>query len=340
MILPALLGIVYMGSSAGETIVIKALNYGTPPLKLPTYTGFMGNQLWILMLPVYAWMLYSKKSYTVKYIPEYATMGLLTFAATILRNISVTVMPGSVFGLLINTSIVFNMFLSWLWLRKKFNMWHLFAAITCLSSGLTIGIAALLTEQEAESGVNYTVGIPSAIVAAFCVAFITVWQEHVQPTLDDLNLRLVEMIIVSSIISALLIIIYGTFSKEITSWSPSIEAASSSNLGLVVGCSIALPLLKLFVRNSKYTIIQKSNAFFFEFVQSSAALIGSFANILIFGEPWGPAYIAATLLMATSFALYVKAKLVAKKEAEKLPTVMPPPPPYLNPLKLEAVSWK
>ena len=339
MILPALLGIVYTGSSAGETIVIKALNYGTPPVNLPTYTGFMGNQLWILMLPVYAWMLYSKKSYTVKYIPEYATMGLLTFAATILRNISVTVMPGSVFGLLINTSIIFNMFLSWLWLRKKFNMWHLFAAITCLSSGLTIGIAALFTKQEAESGVNYTLGIPTAIVAAFCVAFITVWQEHVQPTLDDLNLRLVEMIIASSIISALLIIIYGTFSKEIMTWSPSIEAASSSNPGLVIGCSMALPVLKLLVRNSKYTIIQKSNAFLFEFVQSSAALIGSFANILIFGEPWGPAYIAATLLMATSFGLYVKAKLVSK-EAEKLPAVMPPPPPYLNPLKLEAVSWK
>lgn len=339
MILPALLSIVYMGSSAGETIVIKALNYGTPPLKLPTYTGFMSNQLWVLMLPVYAWMLYWKKSYTVKYFTEYTVMGLLTFAATILRNISITVMPGSVFGLLINTSIVFNMFLSWFWLRKKFNMWHLFAAITCLSSGLTIGTAALLTDQEAESGVDYAVGIPTAIAAAFCVAFITVWQEHIQPTLDDLNLRLVEMIIVSSIISTLLIIAYATFSKEIVSWTPSIEAASS-NLGLVVGCSIALPLLKLFVRNSKYTIIQKSNAFFFEFVQSSAALIGSFANILIFGEPWGPAYIAAILLMATSFAFYVKAKLVAKKEAEKLPTVMPPPPPYLNPLKLEAVSWK
>jgi hypothetical protein len=339
MILPALLGLVYTGSSAGETIVIKALNYGSPPLKLPTYTGFMSNQLWVLMLPVYVWMLYSKKSYTVKYIPKYIVMGLLTFAATILRNISVTVMPGSVFGLLINTSIVFNMFLSWFWLHKKFNMWHFFAAVTCLSSGLTIGVAALMTSEEAESGVDYIIGIPTAIAAAFCVAFITVWQEHVQPTLDDLNLRLVEMIIASSIISAMLIIVYATFSKEMTAWTPSIEAAATSNKALIAGCSVALPILKLLVRNSKYTIIQKSNAFFFEFIQASAALIGSFANILIFGEPWGPAYIAAIILMACSFALYVNAKLV-EKEAEKLPTVMPPPPPYINPLKLETVSWK
>lgn len=340
MLVPVALGAVYIVSSAGETIVIKALNYASPPLALATYTGFMSNQLWILMLPVYAWMLYTlEKPYKMKYLNQYLGIGLLTFSATLFRNLSVTVMPGSVFGLLISTSIVFNMILSYFWLKREFNRWHVAAAVACLLSAFSIGISAFLTNQE--GGANYALGIPTAIVAAFCVALLTVWQEDLQPRLDDLNLRLVEVVISSSMISSLLMIVFATFTLEVQAWSPSINATANTSLVLVVGCSLALPILKLFVRNTKYSIIQLSNAFFFEFIQATAALVGSFANILLFDEPWGPGYIVAFILLAVSFGLYARAKYVAATEI-KLPSVMPPPPPYMNPLVVvvPVASWK
>jgi len=339
MLVPVALSLVYMVSSAGETIVIKALNYASPPLALATYTGFMSNQLWMLMLPIYAWMLWKlDKPYKIKYLYEYVGIGVLTFSATLFRNLSVTVMPGSVFGLLISTSIVFNIVLSYFWLKKEFNRWHIAAAVTCLMSAASIGISAFITDQE--GGANYALGIPTAIVAAFCVALLTVWQEDLQPRLDDLNLRLVEMVILSSMISSLLMIVFATFTLEVQAWSLSINATANTSLVLVVGCSVALPVLKLLVRNTKYTIIQLSNAFFFEFIQATAALIGSFANILLFNEPWGPGYIVAFILLAASFGLYARAKYVAATEI-KLPSVMPPPPPYMNPLVfLPVKAWK
>jgi hypothetical protein len=341
MLVPAILGIVYIVSSAGETIVIKALNYASPPLALATYTGFMSNQVWILMLPVYAWMRWTLgKPYKMKFWKEYIGFGLVTFFATLFRNLSLTVMPGSVFGLLISTSIVFNMILSYFWLKKEFNRWHVAAAVTCLLSAVSIAISAFITEQEATTGANYAVGVPMAISGAFCVAFLTVWQEEFQPRLDDLNLRLVELILSASLISAILMIATATFTLEIQSWAPSISATANTSLVLVVGCSVALPILKLLVRNTKYSIIQLSNAFFFEFLQSTAALVGSFANILLFNEPWGPGYIVAFILLAASFGLYARAKYVAAT-ATRLPSVMPPPPPYVNPLVVIPVSaWK
>jgi hypothetical protein len=41
--------------------------------------------------------------------------------------------------------------------------------------------------------------------------------------------------------------------------------------------------------------------------------LGSLANILIFGEPWGHGYIAAIVLMALSYGVYIQAKNVSKK---------------------------
>jgi hypothetical protein len=98
-------------------------------------------------------------------------------------------------------------------------------------------------------------------------------------------------------------------------WSIVLPAVTKEgySLVLVICVSVALPIIKLVIRSSKYSTIQYSNAFFFEFVQSSAALLGSLANILIFGEPWGHGYIAAIVLMALSYAVYIQAKNVSKK---------------------------
>ena len=269
------------------------------------------------MVPVYLLMSGPKelpRHRTLIYALQYTGFGILTFIITILRNISVNAIPGSVFTLLISTSILFNIILSWIVLKKKFNQWHLGAALTCMASALSIGVAALLTEQEGTY--NFPVGMITGIASAAAIAVMNVAQEYAQPLWDNLNLRLVEMTLVSSLVASLLIAVLGLLTGEVFEWSTALNR-SGEGLVLLVCVSIILPILKLLVRNTKYSIINLTSAFFFEFIQASAALLGSLANVIIFGEPWGLGYVAALLLLAISFGMYSKAKQVAKFETKK-----------------------
>jgi drug/metabolite transporter (DMT)-like permease len=319
--------ILYCLASAGETLAVKALNYAPIPVVLPIYTGLLTNQLWIFMVPTYSYMWYTGKTlgYNQTYAVQYVSLGVILFLITLLRNISVNVMPGSVFALLISTSIVFNMFLTWLFLKKRFNQWHLVATCLCLSSAASIGFSALFTTQEQSSQItNFVLGIPTALCAGFFIALMSVSQEYVQGTWDDYNLRLVEMTIVSSIVASLLLLVFGFATGEIMQW-PFILSLATSTLNekvLVICVSSILPILKLVVRNTKYSIIMVSSAFFFEFVQASAALLTSVSSVILFQEPWGPGYIISFVLLLCSFVAYTYAKRVAKQQASiTVPTV-------------------
>jgi hypothetical protein len=91
------------------------------------------------------------------------------------------------------------------------------------------------------------------------------------------------MSLTSSFIASLLIILYSALSGELRDWKSSLDFSIQTQEGLIlVSCiSIALPVLKMFIRNSKYSTIQNSSSFFFEFVQASSALTTSLASIVI-----------------------------------------------------------
>ena len=313
-------GVLYAISSAGETLAVKGLNYNAS-LTLPTYTALLSNQLWLLMLPLY-WMQRNERRFLKNtYWWQYLNMGCLTFTITLLRNISVNVMPGSVFSLLISTSILFNIVLSKFVLKKVFTYWHLGAAAFCLAAAFSSGFASLFTNQEDLVGVDYRLGISTAIGAAFFIAVMSIYQEYAQPSWDNYNVRIVEMTLASSLIASALTVVYGAFTKEMTMWGSASTSATQSRdgLALVICVSCTLPVLKLLVRNTKYATIKNSSAFFFEFAQSAGSLVGSIANILVFGEPWGVGYIVAIVLMTISFGLYIQTKRKV---------TMPPPPNY------------
>ena len=314
-------GIIYAISSAGETVAVKSLNYNSVPLTLPTYTAFLSNQMWIFLLPVYIYQWKERNALKTVYWGQNSMLGILLFALTLLRNISLNSIPGSVFSLLISTSIFFNIVLSKIFLKKNFTMWHLSAALFCLASAFSISFTSLFTDQEDMKGADFKVGITAALIAAFLLGVTNVVQEYIQPKWDNYDIRIVEMSIVCSIIASTFIIVYATFSKEISRWSIDIGTATQDNGGLIlVACvSLALPILKMITRNFKYATIKHSNAFFFEFMQSASSLLGSLACILVFKEPWSIGYIIATCLMAISFFLYAQ----TKKKVE-----MPPPPSY------------
>ena len=311
----ALFGALYIASSSGETLAVKALNYANEPLSLPGYTALLSNQMWIFMIPIYLTMR-TKEDSPFAYMAHYTGMGILLFIITLFRNISLNVLPGSVFSLLISTSIVFNMFLSWFFLKKTFNKWHFCATVFCLASALSIGVSVLVVPQEMKIDEN---GVLLAIGSAFFIALMGVWQECLLPSWSNMNLRIVELTLVSSVVASSLLVCFSTFSAEFRQWSPALTYSSQTTHGLilVVCVSLALPILKLLARNSKYSAIQNSNAFFFEFIQASSALLCSVASILLFNEPWSVGYSVSFVCMALSFMSYIQAKRVTKSTKEK-----------------------
>lgn len=297
--------LLYSFSSAGETLVIKGLNYNPVPVILPVYTAFLSNQLWIFMIPFYYFM---KKKNFIDHIVEYTSMGILIFAISILRSIGANILSGSLFSLLISTSILFTILLRFFCLKKKITSWHGVAGLCCVCSTVCICI------DTRESAIDAR-GIIACIGAAFFVALSGVWQERLQATWDDVNLRIVEMTIVASIVASVLLVVVGMATKEFIQWPPTIVSATQTraSLALVSGCSLALPILKLLVRNTKYSIIHASSSFFFEFIQASSALLGSLSNILLFNEPWGLGYVGAFLFLGLAFAFYIVGNIKVKK---------------------------
>jgi drug/metabolite transporter (DMT)-like permease len=208
------------------------------------------------------------------------------------------------------------MFLSWFFLKKTFNKWHLCATVFCLASALSIGVSAILVPQETRID---EMGVLLAIGSAFFIALMGVWQEYLLPFWSNVNLRIVELTLVSSIVASALLVLFSAVSGEFKLWAPALTYSSQTTSGrtLVVCVSLALPILKLLARNSKYSAIQNSNAFFFEFIQASSSLICSVASILLFNEPWSVGYSIAFICMMLSFMSYIQAKRVVKNIQEK-----------------------
>lgn len=322
---------VYIASSGAETLAVKALNYANIPLYLPGYTAFLSNAMWLLMIPVYFSSLRKRNSNedellklskidqtTRQYALQYFMMGILTFAITLLRNLSLNLLPGSIFSLLISTSIAFNMFLNFFFLKKSFNSWHLLAAVLCVGTAISASSSGFISQQD--GSIINEVGVIEALVASFFIAVMSVYQEHLQTLWADKDFRIIEMSLISSFIASLLILLYSWLSGEVRDWKPSLELSTSTREGLIlVSCiSVALPILKMFVRNSKYSTIQYSSSFFFEFVQATSALSTSLGSIFIFKETWSASYLGSLFCMSLSFAAYIQAKRIASTSAKGL----------------------
>jgi len=311
----------YLGSSVGEVLALRSL--AIIPLRLPASTALLSNQMWLFLLPSYILTLRGSlgQAHSLSLstrLSQYIVCGLLTGAITICRNVSINLLPGSVFAILVSTSVLFSVLLCRVVSAARLNPWHYAAVLFCLGSACSIAFTALLTTQVDVKGANYPLGIPLALGAAFFVAIMGIAQELYQKTWAGplFNLYLAEMTLVSSLVASACAVVYGGGVGELPTWTPELRLASSLSTSAqnnIIGVCAVLPLLKLFVRNGKYAIIQASSALFFEFVQASAAILISISSVLAFNEPFSPGFIAAVILMVLAFGLYSKAKIEAKR---------------------------
>ena len=339
-------GSAYVVASTLEVATIKALNYEAH-VYLATYSALILNQLWLLLLPGYLRDVWNRRRArrsaekgvsptdrthsddahpqpphkpapsTKQVAVGYLLFSFVTYGITLLRNVSANNIPGGTFSLLISTSIVFNIALSRIVLKRQMNRWHMTAAALCLGSAVTLGYFG--TEEDTAGGIaghRYAVGIPAALGAAFCIASSSIISDKVTRDWPDKDFRIIEMTIVASIGASILLVPTLFALGEHTEWPQQLTPAWDDGRAraFLISMSVAMPFVKAGSRVSKYETISHSSSFAFEFVQASAALISAVANVLIFGEHWSYGFIGAAVLMLGSFGAYMRARSLLKAQ--------------------------
>jgi drug/metabolite transporter (DMT)-like permease len=239
-------------------------------------------------------------------------MGVIVFGTTSLRQFGVNNLPGSIFGLLISTSILFNMALSWLVLRRRYNAWHYAAVALGVASVLVLGLMDLQSSgNPAHAGTyNFVLGTACALGAGFFIALMSVWSSKVTSTWPDKNLRVIELTIVGALVAALLLVPLLFATGEAANWPGQLAPAWRNQRTLLVAVTLAMPAAKALVRSSKYATIARSSALFFEFTQATANLVSAVTNVFLYGETWTNGFIIATVIMMAAFAAYVRGMAV------------------------------
>jgi drug/metabolite transporter (DMT)-like permease len=191
--------------------------------------------MWLLLVPHYIQTLRQSTGlvHTLSWqmrAAQYTAGGVITALITVLRNVSINVMPGSVFALLISTSILFSVALSKLFMGAALNAWHYAAVLACLGSAGAIAGTALLTSEEDVPGSNFPLGIPAALAAAFFVAVMGTMQEVFQQAWKGacFDLYMLEMTLSSALVASVLIVAFGGAVGELTQWTPALAAAQAA----------------------------------------------------------------------------------------------------------------
>lgn len=322
----------YVVFSAAETVLVKTLNYKAG-IVLPMFTALLVNLQWIYQIPQ---LILQRRPRTAqeeeagkvhpsrtKRLLVYLGTGLLTFAITLGRNIAVNVLSGSFFVLLISTSIVFNIFLSWLCLRRRVNRFHLIAGVLCICAAGVGGLASREDKGEEGKAINWALGVPSAIAAAFFIASMSVSADRIVSAWPSKDLRITEMTIVASLVAGALLVPLVFLTGEDEKWRsdlPRAFAASVKTRSVLITVAVLLPLAKALIRSAKYSTISHTSALFFEFVQASASLFSSLANVLLFPdhEPFSFVFLGSLALLASAFAVYARGRMLEKKDKEEL----------------------
>lgn len=222
------------------------------------------------------------------------------------------------------SAVVFNIALSRVVLKRELNRWHVVAAALCLAAAATLGLLGSQEDaSEGAAGHRYAVGIPAALGAAFCIAASSIVTDKITRDWPDKDAHIVEMTIVASLAASLLLVPTLFALGEDSLWRPQLSAAWADPRAraVLIGLTLAMPVVKSGSRVSKYECVSHSSALFFEFVQASAALVSALANVLVFpDEHFSVGFVAAAVLIALSFGAYGKARQVmkAKHAAEHL----------------------
>jgi drug/metabolite transporter (DMT)-like permease len=244
-------------------------------------------------------------------------MGCIVFATTSLRQFGVNNLPGSLFGLLISTSIIFNVILSAVLLGRRYNAWHYAAVALGVAAVLVLGLMDLEQSGSPEhsASYNFPLGTSCALGAGLFIALMSVWSSKVTSSWPDKELRVIELTIAGALVAAILLVPLLFATGEQADWRPQLSAAWERHRSLLICVTLAMPVAKALVRWSKYATIAHSSALFFEFTQATANIVSSLANVFLFGETWTGGFLIGTFLMVLAFAAYIRGAVVQQARA-------------------------
>lgn len=260
-------------------------------------------------------------------LKAYVGMGVIVYCVTMSRNYATNLLPGSTAALLMASSMVWNVLLSKLLLKRRFKLAHYGAAAAGMAGIICLGAEAIpgLNPEDpgpssppagSSSRSSLAIGLSAGAASGVFIALMSVtssmvtkaWKKH-------RNLRVTEMTLFSSLIAVLLLIPTGWAVQEYGTWREQIGQAMGmpgrAKLTVIL-LTLAMPFNKAIVRSSKHATISHSSAFLFEFVQATAGITAAVVNILLFGEAWSYGIIASVLLLSLGSVLY----LIARRQEE------------------------
>lgn len=213
--------------------------------------------------------------------------------------------------------------LSRLLLKRRFNRYHVVAAVAGVGAVAALAISRLWDEgggHHQVTGWQWYLGAGSCLTAGFFIALMSVLSSKVTTRWPhNKNLRVTEMTIASSFIAVVLLVPALFATGEYRAWPSQLSQAwgDSHKRTVLLGISIAMPFGKTLVRSSKYATISHSSAFVFEFVQACASIGASIANIILFDEAWTWGVVASILLMIAAFSAYLRAQAVQNQRKKQ-----------------------
>jgi drug/metabolite transporter (DMT)-like permease len=262
------------------------------------------------------------------FVTTYSLLGVLVFFVTLFRSHGVNYLAGSEASLLLASSVVWNLLLSRLILKRVFNRYHLASAalgvcgIATLALGRAFGTGGgpqSPSSPSSPSGLRWWLGAGSCLLAAFFVALMSVVTSKITSLVPThKNLRVTEMTVASSFIAAVLLVPAAFATGEWREWGPQLSAAYGPGQGpsrsrtVLLTLAVFLPVAKALVRSSKYATIAHSTAFVFEFVAAAASVGSAVAQVLLFGEAFSPAILGSIAFTSAAFAVYIRAQAVGR----------------------------
>lgn len=143
----------FIVASATEVLAVKYLNY-TAGWHLPFLAAILMNSFSVLLLPVWGIKFAGGRGVEAmsrcRLLLVYAALGCIAFAASIARSVSLNIVPGSVFALMMSSSVLFTTLLSRVLLGKRQHILQYLAALLA-AAAVSVAASTTLTTDGSES---------------------------------------------------------------------------------------------------------------------------------------------------------------------------------------------
>jgi drug/metabolite transporter (DMT)-like permease len=313
--------LLYAVSSSAEILLIKALNYNYQ-VNLPMLVVLCLN----CYFPLQACHMFAMGSRPLGWKPElkraYLGLGLIQALVTTSRSYAINNLPGPVYVIVSNLSIVWNFMLSKLFLDNQFTHYH-YVAIAC-TIGAAIAASRYRSRDESDfhtfSAPRWTWGIVSCVTYSFLTAATSVLASKVLKRAGANKKSRVcvsELSFANSFIPAIVSLPIVLLLKLGPVWEETWDNVEANHQQVgVVAIFVSLALSKMIDRVSKFELINIQSAFYYQVLNAMISGGQAILAILVFHDKLTFEVFFALVLLALALGFTIAGDRAVEARAE------------------------